>query len=182
MVEISDQEYQRLQDASEFAESTIDTVREPLIVLDGDLKVVSASSSFYKTFKVKPEETERQFIYNLGNNQWDIPDLRKLLENILLKSECFDNYEVDHDFPGIGRRVMLLNARRIPRPPAKPRVILLAIEDISERKRIAQELAKKINDLEIFFHTSMGREDRIIELKTEINALLKELGREAEYA
>lgn len=134
MVEITESEYQKLQEAKDIAESTINTVREPLIVLDADLKVVSASRAFYQTFRVKPGETERRFIYELGNKQWDIPALRKLLEDILPKNENFDNYEVEHDFPGLGRRIMLLNARRIPRPPARPRVILLAFEDITERK------------------------------------------------
>jgi len=118
----------------EYAESIIDTVREPLIVLDQDLRVVSASRSFYEFFKVKPEETVGQLIYNLGNKQWDIPRLRELLEDILPQKTAFDDYEVEHDFIGIGRRTMLLNARRIPRPPEKPKVILLAIEDITRLK------------------------------------------------
>jgi PAS domain S-box-containing protein len=123
-------------DAIEYAESIVDTVREPLIVLDTDLKVISANHSFYQTFKTKPEETERQLIYNIGNQQWNIPKLRELLEEILPKNTSFDNYEVEHDFPQLGKRTMLLNARRIPRAPAKPRIILLAIEDITELKRV----------------------------------------------
>jgi two-component system CheB/CheR fusion protein len=119
----------------EYAESIIDTVREPLIVLDQDLRVVSASRSFYEFFKVKPEETVGQLIYDLGNKQWDIPKLRELLEDILPQKTAFDDYEVEHDFLSIGRRTMLLNARRIPRPPEKPKVILLAIEDITKLKQ-----------------------------------------------
>jgi two-component system cell cycle sensor histidine kinase PleC len=118
----------------EYTESIIDTVREPLIVLDQDLRVVTASRSFYNVFKVKPEETVGQLIYNLGNKQWDIPKLRELLETILPQKATFDDYEVEHDFLNIGRRTMLLNARRIPGPPEKPKVILLAIEDITKRK------------------------------------------------
>ena len=87
-----------LDEAREYAESIIDTAREPLIVLDQDLRVVTASRSFYEFFKVKPEETEGQLIYNLGNRQWDIPKLRELLENILPKKTTFDSYEVEHDF------------------------------------------------------------------------------------
>jgi len=120
--------------SQEYSESIIDTVREPLLVLDADLRVVSASRSFYEVFKVKPKETVGQLIYDLGNKQWDIPKLRELLEDILPKKATFDNYEVEHDFATIGRRVMLLNARRIPMPPEKPKVILLAIEDITKRK------------------------------------------------
>jgi PAS domain S-box-containing protein len=120
--------------SQEFAESIINTVREPLIVLDQDLRVVTASRSFYEVFKVIPEETVGQLIYDLGNEQWNIPRLRELLETILPQKATFDDYEVEHDFPGIGRRIMLLNARRIPSPPEKPKVILLAIEDITRRK------------------------------------------------
>jgi two-component system, cell cycle sensor histidine kinase PleC len=122
--------------SQEYAESIVNTVREPLIVLDQELRVVSASRSFYEVFKVNPEETVGQLIYDLGNKQWDIPKLRELLETILPQKATFDDYEVEHDFATIGRRVMLLNARRIPSPPEKPKVILLAIEDITKRKKV----------------------------------------------
>jgi PAS domain S-box-containing protein len=122
--------------AREYAESIINTIREPLIALDHDLRVVTASRSFYKVFKVKPEETVGQLIYNLGNKQWNIPKLRELLEEVLPQKTTFDDYEVEHDFADIGRRVMLLNARQIQRVWGKERIILLAIEDITERKRM----------------------------------------------
>jgi two-component system cell cycle sensor histidine kinase PleC len=124
--------------AQEYSESIINTVREPLIVLDQDLRVVTVSRSFYRVFKVKPEDTVGQLIYDLGNKQWDIPRLRELLENILPQQATFDDYEVEHDFLGIGKRIMLLNARRIPSPPEKPQVILLAIEDITKRKSLEE--------------------------------------------
>ena len=127
-----------VQDAREYAESIVDTVREPLIVLDADLKVISANRTFYQTFKTKPEETEGQLVYDIGDHQWNIPKLRELLEEILPKNTSFDNFEVEHDFPHLGKRIMLLNARLIPQPPAKPRIMLLAIEDITERKQIEQ--------------------------------------------
>ncbi|MFA6056480.1 MAG: PAS domain S-box protein, partial [Thermodesulfovibrionales bacterium] len=120
--------------SQEYAESIVNTVREPLIVLDQDLRVVTASRSFYEVFKVSTEDTVGQLIYNLGNKQWDIPKLRELLETILPQKATFDDYEVEHDFTAIGRRTMLLNARRIPNPPEKLKVILLAIEDITRRK------------------------------------------------
>ncbi|MDD5382944.1 MAG: PAS domain-containing protein [Candidatus Margulisbacteria bacterium] len=181
MVEIPDKEYQALQDAREIAESTINAVREPLVILDGDLKVMSASRAFYQTFQVKPAETEQQFIYDLGNKQWDIPALRKLLEGILPSNESFDNYEVKHDFPGIGKRIMLLNARRIPRPPAKPRVILLAIEDITEKeqiagiKRTAEELKIQVHELEEFHNLAVGRELKMIKQEKNIETKDQEL-------
>jgi len=129
-----------VDEAREFAESIINTVREPLISLDQDLRVVTASRSFYKFFKVKPEETVGQLIYDLGDKQWDIPRLRELLETILPQKTNFDNYEVEHDFATIGRRIMLLNARQIQRGSGKKRIILLAIEDITERKLAEEEI------------------------------------------
>jgi len=131
---------QSSDEALEYAESIIDTVREPLIVLDQDLRVVTASRSFYEVFKVNPKETLGQLIYDLGNKQWDIPKLRELLETILPKKTTFDNYEVEHDFATIGRRVMLLNARQIHRVLGKRKVILLAIEDITESKALDEQL------------------------------------------
>jgi two-component system CheB/CheR fusion protein len=131
---------QSADEASEFAESVINTVREPLISLNQDLRVVAVSRSFYEFFKVNPEETVGQLIYDLGNKQWDIPKLRELLEDILPKKATFDNYEVEHNFADIGRRIMLLNARQIQRASGKERIILLAIEDITERKEIENGL------------------------------------------
>jgi two-component system CheB/CheR fusion protein len=132
---------------SEYSESIINTVREPLIVLDQDLRVVTVSRSFYEFFKVNPEETVGQLIYDLGNKQWDIPKLRELLETILPQKATFDNYEVEHNFATIGRRIMLLNARQIQRGAGKERIILLAIEDITERKEIEAGLEKAHEEL-----------------------------------
>ncbi len=141
-------------DNSQFAENIINTVHEPLIVLDQDLKVATASRSFYEFFKVKPEETVGQLIYDLGNHQWDIPKLRELLESILPEKTTFDNYEVEHDFSTIGFRVMLLNARQIDRAFGKEKIILLTIKDVTERRRVEELLSEKsrITDkyLEIF--------------------------------
>ena len=136
------------QDALEYSQSVLNTVREPLIVLDQDLKVVSASRSFYEFFKVKTVDTVGQLIYDLGNKQWDIPKLRELLETILPQKASFDNYEVEHDFFTIGRRIMLLNARQIQRKMWKERIILLAIEDITQRREIEKGLEKARAELE----------------------------------
>ena len=132
-----------LDNALKYAESIINTVREPLIILDHDLKIITASRSFYDFFKVNPKETVGQFIYDLDNKQWDIPELRELLETILPQKTTFDNYEVEHDFAIIGRRTMLLNARQIKRTLGKERIILVAIEDITERKQ-AENLYKTL--------------------------------------
>ncbi len=126
-----------------FAENIINTVREPLIVLDRYLKVVTASRSFYDFFKVKSDETIGRLIYDLGNLQWNIPKLKELLETILPEKTTFDNYEVEHDFPAIGKRIMLLNARQIERAFGKEKIILLAIEDITERRHKEKTLSEK---------------------------------------
>ncbi len=136
-----------IQDALEYTKSIINTVREPLIILYEDLTVALANRSFYRAFKVKPEETEKQHIYHLGNRQWEIPKLRELLEDILPKTTSFDNFEVEYDFPDIGKRIMLLNACRIYLEANRTKLIILTIEDISERKKI-EELREKIRELE----------------------------------
>src|SRR5664279_5101928 len=137
------------KEVSKFAENIIDTVREPLIVLDKDLRVVKASQSFYDFFKVTPDETNGTLIYNLGNNQWDIPKLRELLETILPEKTTFDNFEVEHVFSTIGKRIMLLNARKIQRGLGKEQIILLAIEDITERKGVENRLEITRQELEV---------------------------------
>jgi PAS domain S-box-containing protein len=134
--------HNEVEEASEFAENVINTVREPLIALDQGLRVVKVSRSFYDFFKVKPEETVGQLVYDLGNKQWDIPKLRELLETILPQKATFDNYEVEHDFAGVGRRIMLLNARQIERAFGKEKIILLAIDDITEKKEIERAMVK----------------------------------------
>lgn len=127
----------------------VETIREPLLVLDRDLRIVTASRSFYEFFKVKPEETVGQFIYDLGDKQWNISKLRELLETILPQQTAFDNYEVEHDFVTIGRRTLLLNARQIEREVGKERIILLAIEDITERKKYEEKIQQ------MAFHDSL---------------------------
>ena len=119
---------------NKFTEDVIDTVREPLLAIDKDLRVIKASRSFYKFFKVTAGETIGKLIYELGNHQWDIPKLKELLEKIIPEKNSFDNYEVEHNFSAIGKRVMHLNARQVKRAFGKEKVILLAIEDITERK------------------------------------------------
>ncbi len=121
---------QSMMDARDFAESIINTVREPLLVLDRDLRVVSANSSFYKKFRVTPEETASKRIYDLGNKQWDIPKLRELLETIIPENSSFEDFEVKHDFPGIGTKKMLLNARKVAGRAEEKTLILLAMEEV----------------------------------------------------
>ena len=149
-----------METTSEYSESIINTIREPLIVLDQDLKVVSASRSFYKIFKVNPEETVGQLVYDLDNKQWDIGKLRELLETVLPEKGTLDDYELEHDFATIGRRILLLNAR-MQSAPGKGRTILLAIEDVTEQRRIGDELqeARDLLELRVEERTSQLRQD-----------------------
>ena len=135
-------------EALEYAEALVDTAREPLVVLDGDLRIHSANRSFYQVFKVKPEETLGEFIFDLGNRQWYIPKLRELLEEILPQNTKFNGFEVEHDFESIGKKVMLLNARRIARESEGTELILLAIEDITDRKQAQEQQETLIKELQ----------------------------------
>ena len=130
----------QVDEARRFAEGIVETVREPLMVLDGDLRVVRANPAFYRLFQTTPEDTENRLLYELGNGQWNIPELRRLLEEILPLNTRFNDFEVHHDFPNIGRRIMLLNARRIYHEDNKTRFILLAIEDVTERQQAVDSL------------------------------------------
>ena len=133
-VDITEQKRaQELERSLAAIKGIVDTVREPFLVLDAGLRVVSSNKSFYETFQVSPEHTEGRLIYELGNGQWDIPVLRDLLESVLAKSTHFQDYLVEHEFPNIGRKKMLLNARRILQAGSKSETILLAMEDVTEK-------------------------------------------------
>ena len=133
-----------LEGRREFAEKLIDSVREGLVVLGWDLRVHSANLSFYETFQVDPAETEGRLIYELGNGQWNIPRLRKLLEDILPLENEFDDFEVEHAFQHIGRRIMRLNARRLDHE----HLILLAIRDVTEERRADAQRAALTGELQ----------------------------------
>ncbi len=133
---------QWMQDAVNYSENIIATLREPFLVLDDQLRIKTANRCFYETFHVSPEETENGFIYDLGNRQWDIPKLRALLAEVLSDHHPVHDFEVEHTFPTIGRKIMLLNARRFVSVDSQPSLILLAIEDITERKQFERALQR----------------------------------------
>ena len=139
-----------LRQALAYAQSIVDTVREPLLILDGALHIQTASRSFYSTFGVSPEETEAHFICDLGNGQWNIPALRILLEEVTSKGKSFRDFEVTHDFPRLGRRAMLINARKLWTEQDDSFLVLMAIEDVTERNRIHEELVRSNEDLQRF--------------------------------
>jgi PAS domain S-box-containing protein len=158
-----------IQQARSYAESIVETVREPLLVLDGDLKVVSVNRSFYQTFKVTPSETLGKLVYDLGNRQWNIPALRTLLEEILPRRTHFGNFEVEHGFPTVGHKIMRLNARQIHQKAIGKKMILLAAEDITRFKRMERErenlLAMFAHDMKNAVITSEGFLLRLISNK-----------------
>jgi two-component system CheB/CheR fusion protein len=123
------------QRAREYAEGVVETVREPLVVLDHDLNIVSANEAFYRRFKSTPQQTERHPLFEVNNCQWDIPELRRLLETVLNESQAFDNFTLEHDFPDLGRTILLLNARPIRRHALGDGLILLAFEDVTDRDK-----------------------------------------------
>src|SRR5436305_4552783 len=123
-----------VEDIETYARDIVDTVRESLLMLDTNLRVRSANRAFYQTFQVSPEETENRLIYELGNGQWDIPALRTLLEDVIPTSSVFNDFELEHTFPIIGRRVMVLNGRKL-RAGSHSEIIVLAMEDVTDRRQ-----------------------------------------------
>ena len=123
----------------DYAAAIIRTVRGPLLVLNQDLRIISANEAFYTAFKVAPNDTENRLLYDLGNRQWNIPKLRILLEEILPEKNTIEDFVVEHDFKDIGQKTMLLNARTLRQGPDKTSLILLAIEDITERKQLEKQ-------------------------------------------
>lgn len=157
-----------------YIKTVVDVVREPILILDKDLLVMAANESFYRLFQVEAKETEGKIVYELGNGQWDIPALRKLLEEILPGSTFFKGFEVTHEFPAIGRKAMILNARQIhfkedTTAEQFPPIILLAMEDITEIVFVAESLAHHTNQIEVKL------EERAKKLEAYIGRLEKEI-------
>lgn len=162
-----------------YIKTVVDIVREPILILDKDLRVMAANEPFYRTFQVEPKDTENKVVYELGNGQWNIPTLRKLLEDILPKNTFFKGFEVAHEFPFIGRKIMILNARQIHfkkdiAPELFPPIIFLAMEDVTEMMMIAETLAGHANQLEAkLTERTRKLETYIGKLEKEVNELKK---------
>jgi two-component system, chemotaxis family, CheB/CheR fusion protein len=134
---------EQLAESYEYSESVFDTIRETVLVLDMDFRVRSANEAFYRVFRAKEEETVGRIIYELGNRQWDIHKLRQLLEEIIPRNSTFNNFEVQHEFPEIGEKIMLLNAKRILQKAHNKHLILLAMEDITEHRQAERIMAER---------------------------------------
>ncbi|MDP3778969.1 MAG: hypothetical protein Q8R30_02930 [bacterium] len=176
--------------ALHYMTTLIEVARESFLILDGDLRVISANPTFYQHFRVLPEETENNLLYELGNGQWNIPELKKLMEGILPKKKVVKDFEVTHIFEVIGQKTILLNARQID----SVQLIILAMEDISVRKKLEEklvqaardleaeveertaELTGRVRELELLNKSMVGRELKMVELKKEIEKLKKGAG------
>lgn len=162
-----------------YTKTVVDAGKEPLLVLDKDQRVLGANDSFYETFQVEPADTERKMLYELGNGQWNIPALRKLLEAIVPLNTFFKGFEVTHAFPFIGRKIMMLSARQIYYAEAItaelfPPVVLLVIEDITDMMAVAETLAGHAKQLELRHAEHAEKLERHIKkLQEEIVALKK---------
>lgn len=146
-----------VNDGRVLAQAIVDTLREPLLVLDRELRVVAASRAFYRTFGFKREDVQGRAVFALGDGQWNIPELRLLLEDILPQHTAMEAYEVEQDFSGIGRRSMLLNAREVFNDGEARTLILLAIEDITQRRAAERELAELLRQTEILLQEVQHR-------------------------
>ncbi len=166
-INILKQHEEEIRAARDFAHAIIDSV-PPLLILTADLRVQTANTSFYQSFNVKPAETEHQLVYELGNGQWNIPALRKVLEELLPQKKWVYDYEVTHDFETIGERTMLLNARQVD----SVQIIIVSFIDITERKLTEKALAKAKTDLERY---SKDLENRVAERTADLQGTVTSL-------
>jgi chemotaxis protein methyltransferase CheR len=146
-----------LDDGRLLAQAIVDTIREPLLVLDHDLRVVTANRAFYQAFRMKRQDVHGRPVYGLGDGQWDIPELRLLLEGVAPQHAAMEAYEVERDFPVIGRRAMLLNAREVFFQKSSRKLILLAIEDVTDRRAAEREIANLLQQKETLLQEMQHR-------------------------
>jgi PAS domain S-box-containing protein len=151
------QPFMDIDDGRALAQAIVDTIREPLLVLDKNLRVVAASRSFYLTFKVEQQDVQGRPVYTLGDGQWNIPELRVLLEKILPRHTVMEAYEVEQDFKGIGRRTMLLNAREVFKQKKDRMLILLAIEDVTERRAAERKTIELLQQKDVLLQEMQHR-------------------------
>jgi two-component sensor histidine kinase len=146
-----------LDDGRLLAQAIVDTIRDPLLVLDQDLRVVSANRAFYQAFRMKLQDVHGRPVYGLGDGQWDIPELRLLLEGVAPQHAAMEAFEVERDFPVIGRRAMLLNAREVFFQKSSRKLILLAIEDVTDRRAAEREIANLLQQKETLLQEMQHR-------------------------
>ncbi|MGP0089662.1 MAG: sensor histidine kinase [Xanthobacteraceae bacterium] len=150
-------QFTNVEDACALAQAIVDTVGEPILVLQKDLRVIAASRSFYTVFKVSPEETQGRLLYELGDGQWDIPKLRLLLEKIVPEHGVMQDYEVEHEFPSVGHRTMRLNARQVFYEKGADTTILLGIEDVTRQRALEREREELLRQKDILLEEMQHR-------------------------
>lgn len=166
----------RWEQSLTYIKTVVDVVREPMLILDKDFCVIAANEPFYTTFKVLQEDTTHHFLHELGNGQWNIPVLQKHLKEILEKSSYFKGFEVAHEFPHIGRKVMIMNGRRIHllNEPDAPPIILLAMEDITEMIAVTERMASHMNKFEARIIEQTDKlENNVAKLQKQVDTLKK---------
>jgi len=146
-----------LDDASALAQAIVDTVRDPQLVLDQNLHVVTANRAFHRMFRMSRQDIQGRPVYQLGDGQWDIPELREMLTDVAPQHAAMEAYEVERDFPGIGRRSMLLNAREVFKHGDARKLILLAIEDVTDRRAAERQIAELLQQKEILLQEMQHR-------------------------
>lgn len=163
-----------------YIKTVVDVAREPMVILDTDLRVMAANESFYDTFEVARKDTEGELLNQLGNGQWDIQVLQTLLQDVMKKHTYFKGFQVAHEFPKIGRKVIILNARQIhiitdDEADDFPPIILLAMEDVTELMIVGESLAKHANNIETKLSARAEKlEIHIKKLEKEIKKIKKE--------
>jgi two-component sensor histidine kinase len=150
-------QFTHVEDAWALAQAIVDTVREPVLVFDKDLRVIAASRSFYSVFKVSPQDTQGRLLYELGDGQWDIPKLRLLLEKIIPEHGVMEDYEVEHEFPGLGHRTMRLNARQVFYEGGADTTILLGIEDVTRQRALEREMEELLRQKDVLLEEMQHR-------------------------
>ena len=175
-------QFTAVADAWALAQGIVDTVREPVLVLDKELRVIAASRSFYSAFKVSPEDTQGRLLYALGDGQWDIPKLRVLLEKIIPEHGVMEGYEVEHEFPGLGHRTMCLNARQVFYEGGADTTILLGMEDITERRILEREKDELLRQKDVLLEELQHRIANSLQIIASIilmKATVVQIGRDA---
>lgn len=155
-------------DSWTYIKTVVDIVREPVLILNKDFKIMAANECFYNIFKVKPRETEGKIVYDIGNGQWNIPSLKKLLEDVLPKHTFFKGFEVSYEFPKIGKKIMILNARQMfikEDDPGQDSIILLAMEDVTEMMVVAEMLSEHASKIKDKLKTQVGKLEEEIKRK-----------------
>jgi two-component sensor histidine kinase len=146
-----------IEDACALAQAIVDTVREPILIFDKELRVIAASRSFYSVFEVSPLDTQGKLLRELGNGQWDIPKLRLLLEKIIPEHGVMEGYEVEHEFPGLGHRMMRLNARQVFYAGGADTTILLGIEDVTGQRALEREKDELLRQKDVLLEEMQHR-------------------------